>query len=78
MVPAANLELAFLNGVDKQIKRLIAAFKTRNSLFADDWDSFIAKVVPVIKEGDFSNINARIEAYKLRQQLVEMMQQAVV
>lgn len=78
VVPAANLELAFLNGVDKQIKRLIAAFKTRNSLFADDWDSFIAKVVPVIKEGDFSNINARIEAYKLRQQLVEMMQQALV
>ena len=77
-MPAANMELAFLNGVDKQVKRLIAAFESRNSQFADDWDSFIAKVVPIIKEGEFSRINDRIEAYKLRQQLVDMMQQALV
>lgn len=78
VVPAANMELAFLNGVDKQVKRLIAAFESRSSHFADDWDTFIAKVVPIIKSGEFSRINDRIEAYKLREQLVGMIQQALI
>lgn len=77
VIPAANMELAFINSVDKQIKRLIAAFKTRESHFADDWDTFISKVVPIIKENEFAHINDRIETYKIRQQLVEKIQQAL-
>lgn len=78
VIPAANMELAFLNGIDKQVKRLIAAFKSRNSQFADDWDSFIAKVVPIIKADEFSHINDKIEAHKIRQQLIDLMQQALI
>ncbi|HMU88798.1 MAG TPA: hypothetical protein PKC11_14400, partial [Agitococcus sp.] len=78
VIPAANMELAFLNGIDKQVKRLIAAFKSRNSQFADDWDSFIAKVVPIIKADEFAHINDKIEAHKIRQQLIDLMQQALI
>jgi GTPase SAR1 family protein len=70
VVPASNLELAFLNGIDKQIKRLIAAFETRESDFADTWDDFIAKIVPIVKQSEFDQIHARIEAHELQKKLL--------
>lgn len=70
VIPASNLELAFLNGVDKQIKRLIAAFKTRNSIFADIWDDFVAKIVPIVKQSEFADIHHRIEAHESQKKLI--------
>ncbi len=75
VLPAANLELAFLNSVDKQIKRLIAAFKERDSQYAPLWDDFVSKVVPIVKRHEFGQINDRIEAHKLQKELLEKIEE---
>lgn len=71
VIPAANLELAFLNSIDKQVKRLIAAFNEKNSLYSEEWDDFISKAIPIVKKNEFHQINNRIEAHKLKKHLLQ-------
>ncbi len=75
VVPAANLELVFLNSIDKKIKRLIAAFDEKDSLYSDAWDDFISKIIPIVKKNDFDKINDRIEVYKLQKELLTSMRE---
>ncbi|MDH0032501.1 MULTISPECIES: dynamin family protein [unclassified Acinetobacter] len=77
VIPASNLELAFLNGVDKQIKRLIASFESKNSDFSGLWDDFISKVVPIVKKSEFDQINDRIEAHQLQKELLEQIKEVL-
>ncbi|MEK5762698.1 dynamin family protein [Acinetobacter junii] len=77
VIPASNLELAFLNGVDKQIKRLIASFESKNSDFSGLWDDFISKVVPVVKKSEFDQINDRIEAHQLQKELLAQIKEVL-
>lgn len=74
VLPASNLELAFLNGVDKQIQSLIASFKSSQNDYSEIWDDFISKIVPIVKKSDFEQINNRIEAYQLKKQLLEQIE----
>lgn len=69
VIPASNLELAFLNSIDKQIKRLIAAFEDKESEFSELWDDFSSKIVPIVERGEIERINERIEAHKLKKEL---------
>lgn len=71
VIPASNLELAFLNGVDKQVKRLIAAFENSDSQFSNIWDDFISKIVPIVKKSEFEQINDKIETNKLKKNLLD-------
>ena len=74
VLPASNLELAFLNGVDKQIQSLIASFKSSQNDYSEIWDDFISKIVPIVKKSDFEQINNRIEEYQLKKQLLEQIE----
>lgn len=73
VVPAINLELAFMNAIDKQIKILIdsskGAGKTEHHLF----NEFISQIVPKIKSHELDSINQRIEERKLRLALLTEM-----
>ncbi|WP_026878048.1 dynamin family protein [Ignatzschineria larvae DSM 13226] len=71
IIPASNLELAFLNSIDKQIKRTISAFRDHDSQFSNHWDDFISKIVPIVKSDEFQNIEEKIENHKLHKQLLD-------
>ena len=71
VIPAANLELAFLNSIDKQIKRLIAAFHDKYSLYSDEWDNFISKAIPIVKKDEFQQISNSVETHKIKRHLLE-------
>lgn len=65
VVPAINLELAFMNALDKQIKVLIESFniQSNNSSVTND---FLAKLVPTIRKSELDGINKKIEEHKTR------------
>ncbi|WP_186727943.1 dynamin family protein [Moraxella sp. VT-16-12] len=71
VIPAINLELAFLNGVDKQIKRLINSTQDTDSEHARLFNRFIANIIPVTKKSEIDNINERIELHQLRIKLLD-------
>lgn len=77
VVPAINLELAFLNGVDKQIKRLISAKQDKGTKYSIIFDQFISDIVPITKKSEFDNINERIERHELKIALVGQMKDYV-
>jgi len=75
VVPAANLEQPFLNSVDKQIKLLISSFQNHHSKNSNKFDSFISRVVPIIKENELNSINSKVEARKLMQEHLQKMKE---
>lgn len=77
VIPASNLELVFMNGVDKQIKRLISAFKDEASLYSELWDDFISKIIPIIKKEELDDISYRLETNKMKKELLEQIQEIV-
>lgn len=77
VIPAINLELAFLNGVDKQIKRLIAAKQDTGTKHSIIFDQFISDIVPITKKSEFDNINERIERHELKLALIKQMKNYV-
>lgn len=56
VIPAINLELAFFNGIDKQIKLLIDA-QNRTNENAEILNKFLSYIVPIVKKQEFDNIN---------------------
>ncbi|MEN9372765.1 MAG: hypothetical protein RIR79_317 [Pseudomonadota bacterium] len=72
VVPAINLELAFMNALDKQIKVLIESFniQSNNSSVIND---FLAKLVPTIRKSELDGINKKIEEHKTRIALLDEM-----
>ena len=71
VVPAINLELAFLNGIDKQIKLLIDSFQSTKTQHSEIFDQFISQIVPLIKKSEIDSINAKIETHKLKKAILE-------
>jgi len=71
VVKAISLESAFLNGVDKQIKVLIDAFKSHNTKNSQDFDAFISKMVPKVKRTELESINDKLERYKMQNEIVK-------
>jgi len=74
IVPAINLELAFLNAIDKQIKILLNSFQTTGTQESNDFNDFISKIVPKIKAQELGNINQKLESYKQEQKFLKEMQ----
>jgi GTPase SAR1 family protein len=74
VVPAINLELAFMNAIDKQIKVLIDSCKGTGKPQHNLFNEFISKIVPKIKSHELDNINQKIEERKLRLTLLDEMQ----
>lgn len=70
VIPASNLELAFLNGIDKQIKRIISAIEDKNTKTSDLWDDFISRIVPIIKDDEFKKISDKVEIFESKRQLL--------
>ncbi len=72
VVPAINLELAFMNAIDKQIKVLIESFnnKSINSFITNE---FLGKLVPTIRKSELDGINKKIEEHKTRIALLDEM-----
>ena len=75
VTPAINLETAFLNSVDKQIKILIDFFKSTDNTSenAKSFNDFISYIVPKIKSQELGNINTKLEQYKLQQEFLKEM-----
>lgn len=72
VIPSANLELAFLNSVDKQIKRLIH-ISASDQEATDHFNDFLSKVIYKIKANTLQNINQEIERNKLKQVFIAEM-----
>lgn len=70
VIPAINLELAFFNGIDKQIKLLIDA-QNRTNENAEILNKFLSYIVPIVKKQEFDNINQKIETHKLKLEFME-------
>lgn len=75
VVPAINLELAFTNAIDKQIKVLIDSFKGISTDEQQKFNDFISKVVPKIRAAEIDGINAKIEEQKVRIALLAEMKE---
>lgn len=73
IIPAINLELAFLNGVDKQIKVLIESSKEDETEAAKIYGDFISKIVPKIKKSEIDGINIKIENSKMQKEFLKEM-----
>lgn len=74
VIPAINLEIAFFNGVDKQIKRLISATDD-DSIYADIFTEFLSNAIEVIERKSLSDIESHIDHYKAKKELIAMLKQ---
>lgn len=73
---AINLEAAFLNSIDKQIKVLINAINApTNNKNSKIFNDFISKIIPKIKFNELNNINQKLENYKLQREIIEEMKE---
>lgn len=70
VVPAIDLEVAFLNGVDKQIKLILSAMNNENN-YSQAFDRFIAEIVVLVKKQELDNISQVIEQQKLKKELID-------
>jgi len=73
VIPAINLELAFLNGVDKQIKVLIESSKGSETESSEAFGDFVSRMVPVVKKHEIEGINAKIENLKIQSEFLKEM-----
>jgi len=64
VVPATNLELAFLNAIDKQIQSIVS------SIDEPKFREFISKVILKKKSNELSSLANELELYKLKQELI--------
>ena len=71
VIEAVNLELAFLNSLDKEIKTIMDSFENRESVNLSDFNAFISEIVYKIKEGEISAINFEVEQNRLKKEIVE-------
>ncbi len=78
VVPATNLDLAFYNSIDKQIKLLIDAIEPTSQDAFHLFNDFLTKVVSKIKQSEFNDINDRMEAYKLQKDFLKEIKEMVV
>lgn len=77
VVPATNLDLAFYNSIDKQVKLLIDAIDLDNQEAFHLFNDFLTAVVNKIKKPEFDNINDRMEAYKLQKVFLNEIKEVV-
>jgi hypothetical protein len=75
VVPATNLEMAFVNAIDKQIKTLIDSFTNVNSEGFDSYNEFISKVVVILKDREIKGIKDKIELKKSQQEIIKKIRQ---
>lgn len=73
VVPAINLELAFVNAIDKQIKVLIDSSKGVDGRGHQLFNDFIARMILKIKKSELDGINQKIEENQLRYSLIQEM-----
>lgn len=70
VIPAINLEAAFLNSVDKQIKLLISSIDNKNQ-HSKVFNNFISSIVTLVKKDDLDNVSQIIEKQKLKKEIIE-------
>ena len=77
VVPAANLDLAFCNSIDKQVKLLIDAIELdgKNKDKFNLFNEFLTRIVNKIKQSEFDSINERMESYKLQKEILKKIQE---
>ena len=75
IVPAINLELAFMNAIDKQIKILIDSMGGCETAEQMIFNDFFTKMVSKIKTSDINGINAKIDEQKIRMLLLDEMKE---
>lgn len=74
VVPAIDLEVAFLNGVDKQIKLLLSALNQDND-YKQVFSEFLSRVVVLVKKPELDNVSQIIEQQKLKKALIDKIAQ---
>lgn len=70
VIPAINLEVAFLNSIDKQIKLLISSIDNKNQ-HSKVFNNFISSIVTLVKKDDLDNVSQIIEKQKLKKEIIE-------
>ena len=71
VVPAMNLELAFYNGINKQVDLMIETFKSTNSEYYKEFNSFISKISNIVAENKLKNIKTEIEKQQKLKEIKE-------
>ncbi|PHR55778.1 MAG: hypothetical protein COA47_13615 [Robiginitomaculum sp.] len=77
VMSAINMELVYLNSVDKQIKILVDAVQSPATIDSNAkvFNTFMSKIVSKINAKELSNINAKIEGYKLQKAFLQEMKE---
>ena len=75
VIPAINLELAFFNGVDKQIKTLVESINTSDAELGKIFTDFISPIIVSIRKNEIDNINAERDNAELKIKLLKEMEE---
>lgn len=70
VVPAIDLEVAFLNSMDKQIKLLLSSMDNHNQ-YSKLFNRFISHIVTLVKQDELDNVQQMIEQQKLKKEIIE-------
>lgn len=71
VIPAINLELAFVNSIDKQIKLILSALRDQEKEDAKIFKRYASYIISIFKENDFNQINQSIENKKVKEEFLE-------
>ena len=77
VMSAINMELVYLNSVDKQIKVLVDAVQSSDTGDCNSrvFDTFMSTILSKINAVEINNINTKIEDYKLQKSFLQEMKE---
>ena len=71
VIPATNLDLAFYNSVDKQLKTIIEKLKNGD----DNFINFLSKIISITQKTKFDDINNKIEQIEELKKIIKFIQE---
>lgn len=71
VIPAMNLELAFVNSIDKQIKLILESLRSETTENSKTFRKYASYIISKFKENEFNHINQSIESKKLKEEFLE-------
>lgn len=72
IIPAIDLEVAFVNSLDKQVKSLLSAMLNTENKHSANFTQFLSMVLRLVKKVELGDIQSKVEMQNVKQEILEL------
>lgn len=74
IIPAIDLEVTFVNSLDKQVKSIISAMTETDNKHSVNFTQFLSMVLPLVKKTELDNIENKVQMQKVKQEILDLIE----